>query len=176
MKLIILDRDGVINFDSMHYIKSPDEFILIPGSLDAIAHFNKLGFTVVIATNQSGVTRGLYTEKTLYAIHQKLKTELEAVGGVIDYIAYCPHHPDELCHCRKPETGLLEEIAKHYDINLKDIPFVGDTFRDLTAGIAVGCKPILVKTGNGLETIEKHSSELEGVEIFDDLNAYANSL
>lgn len=176
MKLIILDRDGVINFDSEHYIKSPDEFHLIPGSLDAIAQLNKLGHTIAIATNQSGVARGLYDEITLKAIHEKLTTHLKQAGGEIDYIAYCPHHPDEQCHCRKPEPGLLEQISKHYNINLKGVPFIGDTFRDLTAGLAVGCKPILVKTGNGLMTIENHAEQLEDIEIFDNLKQYADSL
>lgn len=174
MKLIILDRDGVINFDSRYYIKAPDEFIPIPGSIEAIAQLNHLGYQIAIATNQSGIARGLYDEKTLAAIHQKLRDELKKMGGVIDYISYCPHHPDEKCHCRKPAPGLLEDIANHFCVDLNKIPFIGDTLRDLIAGRNMGCKPILVKTGNGLFTMENHSNQLKDVEIYDDLKAYVD--
>lgn len=147
MKLIILDRDGVINFDSFGYIKSPEEFHPIPGSLEAIAELNRAGYHVVIATNQSGVARGLYDLETLDRIHEKLTRELAAVGGYIDEIFFCPHHPDEACSCRKPQPGLFYRIRDKYSIDLSETFFIGDTATDVEVALAVGCKPLLVLTG-----------------------------
>ena len=155
-KIIILDRDGVINFDSPDYIKSPDEWHPIPGSLDAIATLNRAGFQVIIATNQSGVARGYYNLLMLDEIHEKLMAELAAVGGYIEEIFFCPHHPDEHCACRKPKTGLFQQIQKKYEVDLRDVFFIGDSFSDVEASRAVGCKFIMVLTGNGAKTLAAH--------------------
>lgn len=149
MSFVILDRDGVINFDSTEYIKSPDEWHPIPGSLEAIAHLNRHGFRILIATNQSGVARGYYDIETLDQIHEKLMRELAAVGGCVEEIFYCPHHPDEKCACRKPQTGLIEQIQAKYPIILPDTYFIGDSLTDIHVAQAMGCRPLLVLTGNG---------------------------
>ena len=155
MKLVILDRDGVINKDSSHFIKTPNEWVPIAGSLEAIALLNQSGFRVAIATNQSGVSRGLFDMATLNAIHNKMHRELATVGGRIDAVFFCPHAADDHCHCRKPDTGMIEEIGKRFCIELKGVPAVGDALRDLQAFANAGCQPILVKTGKGEETLAK---------------------
>jgi len=175
-KLIILDRDGVINFDSKDYIKSPEEFIPIPGSLDAIASLNKAGFTVVVATNQAGIGRGLFCGQTLSSIHNKLHELLEQIGGKIENIFYCPHHPDENCLCRKPKPGLLLKIQAYYQIPLDSVPFIGDSFRDIAAAREAGCTPILVKTGNGEKTLKEHKHKLADTKIFESLGDAASYL
>ena len=175
MPLIILDRDGVINQDSDNYIKSPQEYIPLPGSLEAIARLNQAGYTVAVATNQSGVGRGLYDETTLEQIHAKLKGLLAEVGGHVDGIFFCPHTPDDQCDCRKPAPGLLQQISEHYAMPLTGVPLVGDALRDLQAARAVGASPILVRTGKGVRTLEK-GEELEDVPVFDDLAAAVDSL
>ena len=151
--LVILDRDGVINQDSDDFIKSADEFVPISGSLEAIARLNKAGFRVAIATNQSGIARGLFDLATLESIHDKLQQQLAAVGGHIDGIFFCPHGPEDGCDCRKPLPGLLEQIAKEFATNLEGVPVIGDSLRDLQSAIDVGAKPILVRTGKGERTI-----------------------
>lgn len=156
MTLVILDRDGVINFDSTAYIKSPEEWLPIPGSLNAIAQLNRAGFQVVIATNQSGVSRGYYDVETLDLIHEKLMRELAAHGGYVDHIFFCPHHPDDGCECRKPKPGMLQQITDKYQIDLHDTFFIGDSVSDMQVAQAVGCIPILVLTGNGKKTLEKY--------------------
>ena len=155
MKLAILDRDGVINHDSDAYIKSPDEWVPIPGSLEAIARLSRAGWKVVMASNQSGLARGLFTIETLNAIHAKLRHELAQAGGALDAIFICPHGPDDGCECRKPRPGLFLDIARRYDISLQDVPAVGDSARDLQAASAAGCSPWLVMTGNGQKTWDK---------------------
>lgn len=156
MPFIILDRDGVVNYDSHEYIKSPDEWIAIPGSLDAIAQLNRHGFQVLIATNQSGVARGYYDLAVLDCIHEKFMQELAAVGGHIEEIFYCPHHPDEKCPCRKPQPGLLHKIQEKYALNFADTFFIGDSITDVQVALAVGCQPILVRTGKGEKTLANH--------------------
>lgn len=175
MNLIILDRDGVINYDSDEYIKSPDEWIAIPGSLEAIAKLNQAGFTVAVATNQSGIGRKLYSEKTLHLIHEKMQNELKKFGGRIEKIFYCPHIADDHCNCRKPKTGLLEQIATEYKISLQNVPVIGDSLRDLQAAKKMGCKAILVRTGNG-EVLLKKKSPLKDVLVFGDLTAAADAI
>ena len=168
MRLVILDRDGVINKESEAFIKTPEEWIPLPGSLEAIARLYKNGYTVVVASNQSGVARHLLSLDTLAAIHGRMKREVEAAGGKIDAIFFCPHGPGDGCDCRKPRPGLLKQIAQRYQVSLKGLPMVGDSERDLQAARAVGGRPILVKTGNGLKTMqEDHDVE----EIYDDLSA-----
>ncbi len=156
MKLIILDRDGVINYDSAAYIKHPDEWIAIPGSLQAIARLYQAGWTVAVASNQSGLARGYFDTSMLTAIHYKLRKELSQVGGVIDAFFVCPHGPDDHCACRKPLPGLFHDIARRYDISLKDVPAVGDSMRDLRASYTAGCTPWVVQTGNGAVTSKQH--------------------
>ena len=152
MKLIILDRDGVINFDSDQFIKSPDEWKPIPGSLEAIASLNQWGWRVVIASNQSGIGRGLFDMDTLNAINDKMIKSLAQAGGKIDAIFFCPHTADSTCSCRKPKPGMFLEIAERFNVNLENVPTVGDSLRDLQAGVAAGCKPYLVLTGKGTKT------------------------
>jgi D-glycero-D-manno-heptose 1,7-bisphosphate phosphatase len=147
VKLIILDRDGTINEDSAQFIKSPAEWRPLPGALEAIARLNHAGWHVVVASNQSGLGRGLFDVATLNAMHNKMHTMLAAVGGRIDAIFYCPHGPEESCTCRKPASGLFEQIRERYGMSLEGIPTVGDSLRDLVAGVAVGCEPHLVLTG-----------------------------
>jgi D-glycero-D-manno-heptose 1,7-bisphosphate phosphatase len=166
--LIILDRDGVINYESNDYIKSPDEWLPIPGSLVAIAQLNRAGYSVVIATNQSGVARGLYDLEMLSQIHEKLIRELASVGGYIEEIFFCPHHPDENCECRKPKLGMFRQIQKKYKVDLSDSFFIGDTWTDMQAAKAVPCKPILVLSGKGQQTLAMHP-ELAAIPHFPDL-------
>ena len=149
MKLVIMDRDGTINAESTEFIKSPEEWTALPGALEAIARLNHAGWHVVVATNQSGLGRGLFDVASLNAMHAKMYRELAVVGGRIDAIFYCPHTPDDHCHCRKPEPGLFEQIGERYGVDLKSVPVVGDALRDLLAGAAAGCQPNLVLTGNG---------------------------
>lgn len=147
MRLIILDRDGTINEDSAEFVKSPSEWRPLPGALEAIARLNHAGWHVVVATNQSGLGRGLFDVASLNAMHAKMHSMLAAVGGRIDGIFYCPHAPDEGCRCRKPEPGLFEQIAERYGMELTGVPAVGDSQRDLVAAVAAGCEPHLVLTG-----------------------------
>ncbi len=168
MKLVILDRDGVINYDSDQFIKSPEEWKPIPGSLDAIAKLNHAGYTVVVATNQSGVGRGLLDMSTLTTIHEKMQKMLLLAGGRVDAIFYCPHTADLKCSCRKPEPGMLLEIADRFDTDLKGVPAIGDSLRDLVAAEKVGAKPMLVLTGKGRKTLSNGGLP-EGTEVFSDL-------
>ncbi|MFN3750616.1 MAG: D-glycero-beta-D-manno-heptose 1,7-bisphosphate 7-phosphatase [Thiobacillus sp.] len=153
MKLIILDRDGVINFDSAQFIKSPDEWKPIPGSLEAIARLTHEGWRVVVATNQSGLARGLFEMATLNAIHAKMHRAVAQAGGRIEAVFYCPHAADMDCSCRKPRPGLFDEIAARYGRDLAGVPAVGDSLRDLQAAASVGARPLLVRTGKGEKTL-----------------------
>lgn len=152
MKLVILDRDGVINFDSDAYIKSPAEWKPIPGSLEAIARLSQAGYQVVVATNQSGVGRGLFEMATLNAIHDKMHRAAGQAGGRIDAVFFCPHGPEAGCACRKPRAGLYEEIGRRFNVSLKDVPCIGDSQHDLDAAAAAGGLPVLVLTGKGEAT------------------------
>jgi D-glycero-D-manno-heptose 1,7-bisphosphate phosphatase len=177
MKLIILDRDGVINEDSDDFIKSPEEFIPIPGSFDAITRLCHAEYKVVIATNQSGIARGYYDLDALNAIHSKMHRLLGVHGGKIDAIFFCPHGPDDNCECRKPKAGMLCDIADRYDLSLTNIPFIGDSLRDIEAGRAAGAAPCLVKTGKGLRTLESSKeTDLKGIPIYNDLNDAVNHI
>ncbi|WP_022960810.1 D-glycero-beta-D-manno-heptose 1,7-bisphosphate 7-phosphatase [Halopseudomonas pelagia] len=174
MKLIILDRDGVINEDSDAFVKSLEEWLPLPGSIDAIARLSKAGWTVAIATNQSGLGRGYFTEETLQTMHQRLIDLVAEQGGKVDLIRYCPHAPDAGCDCRKPASGLFKQIAEYFDLSLQQVPTVGDSLRDLEAGVAVGCRPFLVRTGKGALT--EHKTLPEGTLIFDNLAAVVDYL
>jgi len=173
--LVILDRDGVINADSPDFIKSPEEFIPLPGSIEAIGDLCRAGFRVVVASNQSGVGRGLFSLATLDLIHEKLRTEVEAAGGAVSGIFFCPHRPEEGCACRKPEPGLLNQIAVAFDDDLGDVPVIGDSVRDLDAAIAAGARPLLVRTGNGAAT-EHELAEDSSIPVYDDLLAAAKAI
>lgn len=174
-KLIILDRDGVINFDHESFIKSPEEWVPIEGSLEAIARLNQVDYRVVIATNQSGIARGLYDLTTLNAIHQKMHAAAMTVGAKIDAIFFCPHSAKENCDCRKPRTGMFQEIAKRYSVNLKSVPSVGDSLRDLQASYISGCTPYLVLSGKGKITLDGGGLP-PGTSIFPNLAAVVDKL
>jgi D-glycero-D-manno-heptose 1,7-bisphosphate phosphatase len=176
MKLVILDRDGVINQDSDDYIKSPEEWAPIPGSPQAIARLNHAGWTVTVATNQSGIGRGLFDHDQLALIHQKMSQELATSGARIEAIAYCPHRPDNGCTCRKPRTSLLESLARRFGTPLTGVPVIGDALRDIQAAQAVGARPVLVHTGKGRQVSLTHGVELDGVEQFTDLAAAVEAL
>jgi len=173
MKLVILDRDGVINEDSDDYIKSPAEWIPLPGSIAAIARLSQAGYTIAVATNQSGLSRGFFGLDELEAINEKMVSLVAAEGGIIDGVFYCPHGPDDQCRCRKPAPGLLDAIATELGCDLAGAPLIGDSLRDLQAGIARGCRPLLVRTGKGRHTErqlrEQPEVALRSAPVFDDL-------
>lgn len=176
-KLIILDRDGVINYNRENYVKNPDEWIPIPGSLSAIVRLNRAGYHVVIATNQSGVDRGYYSLDMLNAIHEKMQCELAKAGAhcLIVSVYFCPHVPEANCTCRKPKPGLLHLIAKDFPKLFMGTTLVGDSLRDIQAAKAAGCRAVLVKTARGEKTIT-NNEWLEGVPIFENLSDYVSHL
>lgn len=169
MKLIILDRDGVINEDSDDYIKSIAEFIPIPGSLEAIGKLCQAGYTIAVATNQSGIARGYYDMATLNAMHTKLQQLLIPYHGHIDQYFVCPHGPDDHCDCRKPKPGLFAQIAAHYQTDILNVPAIGDSLRDIQASQVYGARAILVLTGKGTRTLQAHSADLLHIPIYDNL-------
>ena len=172
---IILDRDGVINEDSDQFIKSPEEFKPIEGSLEAIARLSQNGYRVVIATNQSGLGRGLFDMDTLNRIHNKMHQALANLGGQVTAIFFCPHTPEEQCACRKPRDGMLKEIANVFEMDLAGIPMVGDSLRDLQAAESAGCAPFLVLTGKGQATFEGNNLP-RGTQVFPNLAAVVKFL
>lgn len=174
-RLIVLDRDGVINHDSDQFIKNPDEWRPIPGSLEAIARLHHAGYRVVVATNQSGVARGLLDMATLNGIHEKMHRALSVAGGRIDAIFYCPHSADAHCECRKPKCGMLKEIGVRFGVDMAAVPCVGDSLRDLQCAEAIGAQPMLVLTGKGERTLRDGSFPKNTV-IFPDLAFAASAL
>ena len=175
-KLVILDRDGVINRDSKDFVKSAAEWLPLPGSIEAIAALSVAGYTIAVASNQSGLARGLFDEAALDLMHGKLRTLVEAAGGRVDHIVVCPHGPDDGCDCRKPEPGLYRQIAEHFNASLDGVPIVGDSIRDLEAAVAAGAKPILVRTGNGAASEGHLQGRLATAPVFDDLAGFARKL
>ena len=177
MKLIILDRDGTINEDRDDFVKSVDEWVPLPGALEAIARLNHAGWHTVIATNQSGLGRGTFDMTTLNAMHLKMNQLLAKQGGRIDAVFFCPHGPEETCACRKPLPGLFVQIGERFGASLHDVPVVGDTLRDLQAGVAVGCKPHLVRTGKAgrLDALQLEAlcAQVPGTQVHADLAAFA---
>lgn len=171
MKLVILDRDGVINKESDDFIKSPEEWLPLPGSLEAIARLTQAGYTVVIASNQSGIGRGLFTAKTLEEIHEKMKSAVAKAGGKIDSIFICPHKPKDNCDCRKPKPGLFHRIMAYYAYPLKNVPAIGDALRDLEAARAVGARPILVRTGRGEAALKELGANAAFTEVYPNLGS-----
>ncbi|MES2742400.1 MAG: D-glycero-beta-D-manno-heptose 1,7-bisphosphate 7-phosphatase [Pseudomonadota bacterium] len=175
LKLIILDRDGVINHDSAEFIKSPQEWVPIPGSLEAIARLNQAGYRVIVASNQSGIAREFFDMAILNAIHQKMHALAQQVGATIDAIFFCPHAATDHCDCRKPKPGMFHEISQRYNTSLKGVPTVGDSLRDLQAGFISGCLPYLVLTGKGAAT-NLTGGLPPGTLVFADLAAAVNHL
>ncbi|MFN3234846.1 MAG: D-glycero-beta-D-manno-heptose 1,7-bisphosphate 7-phosphatase [Gammaproteobacteria bacterium] len=169
-KLIILDRDGVINHDSPNYIRSPEEWNPIPGSLEAIAQLNQAGYLVVVATNQSAINRRMFSLDVLKAIHDKMTSMLESHGGYFDGIYYCPHRPDDNCTCRKPQPGMIQKILSDFGIQPEEAIGVGDSYRDLEALQSAGCRAALVMTGNGKLVLQKH--DVSDIPKFDNLSAF----
>jgi D-glycero-D-manno-heptose 1,7-bisphosphate phosphatase len=176
MKLIVLDRDGVINQDSDAYIKTPDEWIPLPGSLEAIARLNHAGYRVVVASNQSGLARGLFSIDHLNAMHRKMQHSLALLGAHVDAVFFCPHTPEDSCSCRKPRSGLLEDIGRRLRVDLRSVPMVGDSMKDIKAAQLVGASPVLVLTGNGQRTLDANAGQLDGIPIFSDLASAADAL
>lgn len=177
MKLIILDRDGVINHDSDEFIKTPAEWLPIDGSIEAICRLSQAGWKIIVATNQSGIARGLLNMQSLAAIHQRMHNAVNEGGGKIDSILFCPHGPDDNCNCRKPAAGMLIDIANRLEISLNGVPMVGDSLRDLQAGVAVGCDPWLVLTGKGKKTAKQQANLLpENTKIHQDLSTIVDIL
>ncbi len=174
--LIILDRDGVINYDSADFIKNKDEWRPLPGSIEAIAAMSNAGFTLAVASNQSGLARGLFNQDALDAMHRKMLETVNAAGGHISKIVVCPHGPDDDCDCRKPKPGLLRQLAQHFETSLEGVPVIGDALRDLQAAAAVGAKPILVRTGKGEKTAAELPQAFADVPIYDDLAAASRAL
>lgn len=171
--LVLLDRDGVVNEDTPTYIKTPDEWRPIAGSLEAIARLNRAGHIVAVCTNQSGVGRKLFTEGTLHAIHRRMHAALAAASGHLDAVIYCPHAPEANCDCRKPKPGMLREARGRFAAAAQHCCFIGDTTRDVEAALAAGCIPVLVRTGNGNK--DEASARALGVRlVFDDLAAAAD--
>lgn len=175
MRLVILDRDGVINEDSDEFIKSPDEWKPIPGSLEAIAQLTNAGWRVVVATNQSGLGRKLFDIDDLNAIHEKMYSMVNEYGGVIEAVFFCPHSPKDNCDCRKPKPGMLEQISQRLRISLEGVPVIGDSLRDLQSAQAVGAQPVLVRTGKGTKTLY-NGDGIEGIPVYCDLKQAANAL
>ena len=175
MKLVILDRDGTINHDSDHYIKSLDEWRPIKGSIEAIARLTHAGYRVVVATNQSGISRGLFTTRTLFEMHEHLQRLTSQAGGRIDAFFFCPHTAEAKCACRKPEPGMLLEVARRFNVSLQETYMVGDALRDVQAAAAAGARPVLVLTGKGRKTNEEGNLP-PGTQVFQDLAAFAEQL
>ena len=175
-KLVILDRDGVINHDSDAFIRAPDEWQPIEGSIEAIAMLSGAGFEVAVATNQSGVGRKLLDKPTLEAIHEKMRSQVREAGGSLGKVVYCPHHPDDGCDCRKPLPGLFLSLSHQYGRALDGVPMIGDSLRDIDAARAAGGRPVLVLTGNGQRTSEAIAARGESVETYADLYSAAAAL
>ncbi len=175
MKLIVLDRDGVINENLERPVSTPEEWVPIPGSLEAIARLHQAGWHVAVATNQSGISRGLITLKTLYAIHQHMQEKVVQAGGRIDVVAFCPHSDGEQCTCRKPAPGMLYTISERLDIDLSTVIVVGDSLRDMQAAMATAASPIMVRTGKGQQTLDNNKG-LEHIPAYDDLASCVDAL
>ncbi|MRH78399.1 D-glycero-beta-D-manno-heptose 1,7-bisphosphate 7-phosphatase [Spiribacter sp. C176] len=175
-RAILLDRDGVINADSPNYILSPEQWEALPGSLAAIAQLNQAGMLVGVCSNQSAVGRGMMSQQTLNAIHQRMQAQLKANGAHLDAIAVCPHAPESQCDCRKPKPGLILQMLAQWNLTPDEALFIGDSQRDLDAAAAVGVEAWLVRTGNGRQTETQWCNDTQPVEVFDDLNAAVTTL
>lgn len=175
-RLVILDRDGVINHDSDDFVRTLDEWLPIDGSIEAIARLSSAGFTIAVATNQSGIGRKLFDKPTLKAMHDKLRSLVRHAGGDLGRVVYCPHHPDDGCDCRKPAPGLYRQLSRQYGVPLDGVPVVGDSERDLVAARTVNARPILVLTGRGETTAADMQQLGDRIETFADLDSVATQL
>lgn len=173
-KFVILDRDGVINQEGPDHVRSPEEWLPIPGSLEAIARLNKAGYRVFVSTNQSGIARGYFDIETLSLIHKKMQDMLAELGGKVEMVLFCPHGPADDCSCRKPKPGMLHDLEQRLGSSLVGVPFVGDALRDLQAGIAVGAHPVLVLTGKGQLTLEENKG-MDFPDVYENLAAFADA-
>lgn len=180
IKLVVLDRDGTINEDRDDYVKSADEWVPIPGALEAVARLHQAGWHVVVATNQSGLGRGLFDMYTLNEMHAKMNALLAPLGGRIDAVFFCPHAPEDQCRCRKPLPGLFEAIGARFGVEMAGVPAVGDTLRDLQAASAVGCAPHLVRTGKAAALdaagLQAMRDKIPGLAVHADLAAFVDTL
>ena len=180
VKLVILGRDGILNEFRDDHVKAPEEWYPIPGALEAVSRLNHAGWHAVVATNQSGIGRGMIDMASVNAVHADMLKQLQAVGGRIDAVFFCPHTPEDQCDCRKPLPGLMRDIGKRYGIDLKHVPLVGDTLRDLQAAQAAGCEPHLIRSGRasvlGPELVELMVDQVPGTRVHDDLAAFAEHL
>ena len=175
-RLVVLDRDGVINRESADFVKSADEWVPLDGSIEAIARLSNAGFSVAIASNQSGIARGLFDTNALADMHSKLHALVADAGGRIEHIAICPHGPDDNCDCRKPLPGLLHQISATLNVSLANAPVIGDSLRDLEAAQSAGARPILVRTGNGRKTEDSLPAALSTIEVYDRLGTAVTAL
>jgi len=175
MKLVLLDRDGVINEQAEAYIAEPSDWVPIEGSIEAIARLCQADYRVVVVTNQSGLARGLLTIEQLHAIHERMQQSVAASGGRIDAVFICPHKPDDDCNCRKPRPGMLHSIMERLDVELHGVPLVGDSLRDVQSALVVGANPGLVRTGHGERTLEENK-HLDNLEVFDNLADFVDDL
>ena len=179
-KLLILDRDGVINIESSEFVKTPDEWLPIKGSLEAIGRLSQAGYEIVVITNQSGLGRGYFSADMLAKMHSKMIDHIQQHGGKIQSILFCPHKPDEGCECRKPKDGMYQELAERLNISFSNIYSVGDSIRDLQAARSAGAKPILVKTGNGKKSLKEITNNtdlgLQNTPVFDNLASFSDAL
>ncbi len=178
MKLIVLDRDGVINAESADYVRDADEWHPLPGSLEAIARLHAAGYRIVVVTNQAGIGRGIMSEDAVLRVHERMLEEVKRAGGAIASIQYCPHSPDQGCDCRKPEPGMLRNVEREFGCSLRDVPFVGDKSSDIGAARAVGARPVLVLTGYGKGTLAKlrEAGEFDDVAVYPDLATFVSEL
>lgn len=180
VKLVILGRDGILNEFRDDHVKAPEEWFPIPGALEAVSRLNHAGWHTVVATNQSGIGRGMIDMASVNAVHAHMFKQLMAVGGRIDAVFFCPHTPEDQCDCRKPLPGLMRDIGKRYGIDLKHVPLVGDTLRDLQAAHAAGCEPHLIRTGRaatlGADVVQTMVDQVPGTRVHDDLAAFAEYL
>lgn len=175
-RIVLLDRDGVINEDSDAYVKSAEEWTPIPGSLEAIARLGSAGFRVAVVSNQSGVARGFFDLAALGKMHQKFRDLLAKQGGRVEMIAFCPHAPTQCCDCRKPRPGLLQSVSRRLGVALQGVPFIGDSLSDIQTARSLGMEPWLVQTGKGMHTLRQTPHELDGVKIYPDLRGIAEEL
>ena len=180
VKLIILGRDGILNLYRDDHVKSPEEWVPIPGALEAVARLNHAGWHTVVATNQAGIGRGMIDMASINAVHQRMMQRLAEVGGRVDAVFFCPHTPEDNCDCRKPKPGLMNQIAQRYGIEPRTVPMVVDTLRDLQAARAAGCEPHLVRTGRAVALTDAQVVEIvqqvPATEVHDDLSDFADFL
>jgi len=175
VKLIVLDRDGVINEASDEIIKEAQDFVPIEGSIEAIVRLSQNGYRVIVITNQSGIAHGLLTIDEVSRVHIHMQQLVASQGGRIDAVLFCPHAPDDDCSCRKPKPGMLHDLMERLNVELDGVPFVGDSLRDLQTAMVVGASPVLVKTGHGTTTLEENK-RLDGIEIYDDLASFVEQM